>query len=334
MDDALRDHVAADDAAEDVHQDRAHVLVRENQIESFGDTLARCAAADVEEVGGRAAVQLDQVHRRHGEAGAVDHAGDVAVERDVVELVLGRSALHFVFLAVVAPLRQLFLTEQRVVLDVDLRVERDEVAVARDDQRVDLDQARILFQVQAVQRLRDARELLDLLACEPEAERQHAALRRLQPCGRVHVHADDLLRRVRGDFLDVHAARGGGDERHLALIPIQHQAQVQLARDLRAFLDEHLVDRQAFRPRLVRLEARAEHGRRGLARCFRGIDELHAAALAAAARVHLSFDDPLRSADAPRRCGSLFGIRGNVAGGHRDAVICEQLLGLVLVQGS
>ena len=41
-----------------------------------------------------AAVQLDQVHGRHGEARAVDHAGDIAVERHIVELVLGRLALH------------------------------------------------------------------------------------------------------------------------------------------------------------------------------------------------------------------------------------------------
>jgi len=38
-------------------------------------------------------VELDDVHRRHGEAGAVDHAADVAVEADVVEVELGRGDL-------------------------------------------------------------------------------------------------------------------------------------------------------------------------------------------------------------------------------------------------
>ena len=70
---------------------------------------------------------------------------------------------------------------------------------------------------------------------------------------------------MRGDFFDVHAARRRGDERDVALVAIQHQAQVQLARDLRAFFDEHLVDRQAFRAGLVRHQALAEHGLGGLA---------------------------------------------------------------------
>jgi hypothetical protein len=67
-------------------------------------------------------------------------------------------------------------------------------------------------------------------------------------------------------------------------------------------------------------------------RRLRRIDELDAAAFATAAGMHLRFDDPLRAADALRRCGSLLGIRGYIAGRHGNAVFCEQLLGLVLVQ--
>ena len=58
----------------------------------------RRAAADVEEVGRLAAVELDDVHRRHREAGAVDHAADVAVERDVVQVVFRRFDLLGVLL--------------------------------------------------------------------------------------------------------------------------------------------------------------------------------------------------------------------------------------------
>ena len=48
---------------------------------------------------GCAAVQLDQVHGRHGKARAVHHAGDVTVEGDVVEVVLAGAPLHRIFLA-------------------------------------------------------------------------------------------------------------------------------------------------------------------------------------------------------------------------------------------
>ena len=88
---------------------------------------------------GDAAVELDDVHRRHGEAGAVHHAADIAVELDVVELVLGGFELGRVFLGLVAHLFDLGMAEQRVVVEVHLGVEREHVAGAGDDQRIDLD---------------------------------------------------------------------------------------------------------------------------------------------------------------------------------------------------
>ena len=78
LDDAFGDDVAAHDAAEDVDQHRAHLGVEQDDLEALRHGLRRGAAADVEEVGRRAAFQLDQVHRRHRQAGAVDHAADVA----------------------------------------------------------------------------------------------------------------------------------------------------------------------------------------------------------------------------------------------------------------
>ena len=54
---------------------------------------------------GSRAVELDDVHRRHGEAGAVDHAADLAVERDVVEVELGGRELLGILLGLVAQRR-------------------------------------------------------------------------------------------------------------------------------------------------------------------------------------------------------------------------------------
>ena len=80
FDDGRGDRRAAHDAAEDVHQHGLHVLVGEQDAEGLGDLLGVGAAADVEEVGRLAAVQLDEVHRAHRQAGAVHQAADVAVE--------------------------------------------------------------------------------------------------------------------------------------------------------------------------------------------------------------------------------------------------------------
>ncbi len=120
------------------------------------------AAADVQEVRRLPAVQLDQVHGRHGKSGAVHHAGDVAVEGDVVEIVLARAPLHRIFLAGVAQRRELGVAEQRVGIDVDLGIERQQRPGARDDQRIHLDQAQVLVDVQPVERRGEGRELGDL----------------------------------------------------------------------------------------------------------------------------------------------------------------------------
>ena len=84
------------------------------------------AAADIEEVRRTAAGVLDDVHRRHRQARAVHHAGDVAVELDVVQAELRGFDFERIFFVQIAQFDQVLVTEQRVVVEVDLRVERDD----------------------------------------------------------------------------------------------------------------------------------------------------------------------------------------------------------------
>src|ERR1700744_2859844 len=77
--------VDAQDAAKNIDEHGLHVLVREQDLEGVLDLLLISTAAHVEEIRGRAAGILDDVHRRYGQAGAVHHAGDVAVQLDVIQ---------------------------------------------------------------------------------------------------------------------------------------------------------------------------------------------------------------------------------------------------------
>ena len=197
-----------------------------------------------------------------------------------------------IFLRRIAQRRQLLLAEHRVRVDVDLGVERDELAGLGDDERVDLEQRGIALEVDAVQRHQDGLELADLRALEAEAESELAALVGLQPRGGIDVDAQDLLRRVRGHFFDVHAAGGGGDDGHAAALAIQRERQVDLAVDLRAGLDVHRLDGQAFGTGLFGHQPLAEHVRGGGAHRVEVARQLDAAGLAAAARMHLGLDHP------------------------------------------
>src|ERR1700744_571932 len=85
FDHALCQGVDAQDAAKNIDEHGLHVLVREQDLEGVLDLLLISTAAHVEEIRGRAAGILDDVHRRYGQAGAVHHAGDVAVQLDVIQ---------------------------------------------------------------------------------------------------------------------------------------------------------------------------------------------------------------------------------------------------------
>jgi hypothetical protein len=64
---------------------------------------------------------FDDVHRAHREAGAVDEAAHVAVERHVVEARLLGLELDGIFLFRVAELVPLGMAKERVVVEVELR---------------------------------------------------------------------------------------------------------------------------------------------------------------------------------------------------------------------
>ena len=112
----------------------------EHDLERFGDLLGRGTAADVEEVGQLGAEQLDRVHGGHGQAGTVHQTADVAVERDVGEVELGRFDFIGIFFVQVAHGDDFRLAIERVGVEVELGVDGLDRAVALVDQRVDFGQ--------------------------------------------------------------------------------------------------------------------------------------------------------------------------------------------------
>ena len=140
---ARRQPVHAQNAAEDIDEDRLHVLVRKQNLERVLNLLLRCAAAHVQKIRRAAACVLNNVHRRHRQARAVHHARNRAVELDVVQRVLARLHFQRIFFGNVAQRLDVGVAEQRVVVEGDLGVEREQLAVGRRDEGIDLDQRRV-----------------------------------------------------------------------------------------------------------------------------------------------------------------------------------------------
>src|SRR5262245_14537311 len=301
---AARDHVAPDDAAEDVDQDGLHVRVGQQYAEGVLDALLRGPAADVEEVGGLAPGQLDDVHRRHRQPGAVDHAGDVAVELDVVEVVFGGFDLERRFFVEVAQLGVFFVAVERVVVKIDLCVQRVKLAVFGQQEGVNLEERGVHFDERPIEREHELGGLAYQLRRQAQAEGQIARLERLHADGRIDVFLQYLFGRLGRDFLNVHAACGRGHEDQLRHRAVEQQSQIKLLFNFQPLFDEQRTHGAAFWTGLMRDQIHSDHLFGQVVNIFRRAREFDAAALTAPAGVDLRFDDHRQ----PQFLGGLFGL--------------------------
>jgi hypothetical protein len=163
-----------------------------------------------------------------------------------------------------------------------------------------------------------------------QAEGDLAGLEAREAQGRIHGHLEDLLRRLLGDLLDLHAALGGGHEGDAAGDAVHEEGEVELPVDVHGIADEDRVDLAALGAGLLGDQVHAQHRLEDL-RGLVGIgSELDAAPLAPAAGVDLGLDDGLPAVLLGDHAGVL-GVLGHPPVGRRDLVQPEQFLGLVLV---
>ena len=153
----------------------------------------------------------------------------------------------------------------------------------------------------------------------------------LEADGRIDAHHLDLLGRLGGDLLDVHAAFGRGHERDPRGFAIDHHAEIEFARDVAAVFDEQASHLPAFRAGLVGHQRHAEHIVGELAHLLDRFGELDAAAFAAAACVNLRFDHPERTAQLLGRGLGFFGRVRDLAAQHADAVLLKERFRLIFV---
>ena len=138
-------------------------------LKAGGDFFLCGAAADIQEVGGLAAIKLDDVHGRHGQARAIDHAADLAVELDVGEIVFAGFDFGGIFFVQVAQRLDVLVAVKRIVVEIDLGIQADDLAVLGDDQRIDFQQAHILGDEGVVEALDHLADLLGVIAFQPRA---------------------------------------------------------------------------------------------------------------------------------------------------------------------
>src|SRR5207302_5712494 len=103
-----------------------------------------------------------------------------AVELDVIELVI--RCFHFkrVFFIEIAQVDKVFVAIKGVVVKIHFRIERDQTAIAGDDQRVNLRERTVGFDERAIERLKKRHSGLGLFGGEAETKGELARDIRLQ----------------------------------------------------------------------------------------------------------------------------------------------------------
>ena len=331
VDDAFGDEVASDDAAKDVHQDGFDFRRGEDELEGFFDALGSCAAANIKEVRRFAAVQFDDVHRGHRKAGAIDHAADVAIKGDVVQFEFLRLVFARVFLARVAHFGEVFVAVEGVVIDADFGIQRQQFAIAGDDERVDFDHRQVFVGKEVIEALQQGGELADLFFVQPHGKAEAAADVGEVARRRIDADAVDFFRAFFRDFFDVHAAFGAGDEGNAAAGAINHGGDVEFVSDIQSFFDEYHVDGQANFARLLGFQGVANHLAGVGAHFVQAFRDFDAACLAAPARVDLCLDDPDAAAQFLRGGDGFVGVFRQDAARGIHTVCAEERFRLILM---
>ena len=319
--DPVGDLFTLGDAAEDVDEDRAHVGVADDDAQRTGHHVGVGAAPDVEEVRRAATDLVDDVDGAHREPGTVRDHADRAVEPDVLQaLLVGELLARVAHLGGVV-VGVVGVTEDRVVVERDLGVERVHAPVGREDQRVDLHQVGVAVDVGLVQLHEDVDRALGGGGVELGRRHPLPALRLGEPVDRIDVDLGQGVGVLLRHLLDLHPTLGREHAEVELRRPVEGEGGVVLLGDVARLLDpDHLHQ--------VPLDVHAEDVLGVGARLVGVGRELDAAGLAAPAHLDLGLHDD-GIADAVGHLHRL-GHRGDGrAVGHGDAVAREQLLALV-----
>ncbi len=270
-----------------------------------------------------AGVRYD-VERRHHEPRAVADDADFAVELDVVEVLGLRGRLERVGGLLVLEAAVARLPKGRVVVQRHLAVQREYLAVRRLDERVHLDERRVLGGENRPKLHEYVDDLISYICGEACRVRDLAGLREVGTFERINTDLGERLGAFLGELFDVDAAFDAGHREVAAVGAVQQVGDVILLADIARLGHQNAVDG-------VPLDVHAEDGCGLGGRLVRCLGELDAAGFAAPTGFDLRLDDHLRAEFGRDLPCFVWGL-GHLARQDRHVMCGEELLRLVLHQ--
>ena len=295
-----------------------------DDVEGGGHDVGVGPAPDVQEVGRRPPHLGDDVESGHGQPGAVGDDPDRAGEADVVETLLLGQLLPLVELFVVGVVGPFGVAVGGVVVQGHLGVEGVDPAVGGEDERVDLGQVAVALDVTGVELEQEGGRLLPGLGVEAGLLHQGGRLVEREPVDRIDVEPGDGVGVGGGHLLDLHAALGRNHAEVELGPPVQGEAGVVLAGDVRGVLDPQPVDG-------VAVDVHAQDGGGVAADGVGVVGQLDAPGLAPAPHLHLGLHHHRVAGGLGPGHGLVHRV-GHPPGGNGDTEPGEVLLTLVLVE--
>src|SRR5271167_1169182 len=325
--DPIGNGVTRGDATEHVDEHALDLCVTQDDVETGGHHLGRGATTDVEEVRWLdPAVLLARVghdiQRRHDQPGAVTDDADLAVELDVVEVVLLGLELQRVGGVAVLELCMTRLPEVSVAVERHLAVQRQDLVVGRPHQRVDLDQGGVLGDEDLPQLGDGDRRSVEHLGRQVALFGDRAGECHVDTLDRVHRDLGQPLGLGRRDLFDLYAALHRAHGEVGAVGAVEQEGDVVLLGDIAGLGDQQLLHD-------VALDVQAEDVLRVFVSVLGGGGVFDATGLAAAADLDLRFDH-YRGADLGGDFLRALGGVGGSTGRGGDVVLYEQFFGLIL----
>ena len=169
-----------------IDQHCAHLVVGKDQLKRLRHPCRGGTAPTSRKVGRGAAMQLHQIHRRHRQACPVDHATNVAIQRDVVQIMFLSRRLARIFFWVTSRIATSSgLTEKALLSKLILASSAIRSFLLCHHQRIDLDQTRIAGDEQVIEALHEMLKAADLATLQIQTKGEFAALITLQTGCRI-----------------------------------------------------------------------------------------------------------------------------------------------------
>src|SRR5690606_20947131 len=156
-----------------------YVRILQNDPETSFYRSGIRSTTHVEEVRRLATRQFDDVHSGHCQTSAIYHTPDVAVQLHVIQVSFAGFNLQGIFFRQVTQLHQILMTIQRVVVEVNFRINGEDPVVGGFQKGIDLEHGSVESDISIIKGMNELDAFLERVTFPAQSKRDFARLKGL-----------------------------------------------------------------------------------------------------------------------------------------------------------